>query len=992
VITPEHEARAALMRAADTGDAIMGDLVAEFGAIRALQIIRTVTLPEIPSALNDTAVAAIAPALRDIPRATAVPACNDIAQAATAPVPGDISQTATAPVLSDRAQATAAPAFGHIAQAATAPTADGTAQPQASPRNPTPQDARDAPPPGTPPHPQSGATSPLPGRPEQSTSSSTASPHQPQPAAPRAGQEGTATPGRTEPSGPHDTEALLDLPFTPELIRRLPIWQARLANCDPAADLEAGERIGARLIIPGDPEWPTQLDALGSARPLGLWLHGTADLRYSCLRSVAVVGARAATSYGVHVAAQFGVGLSEAGWTVVSGGAFGIDGAAHRGALAAGGPTVVVLACGVDYCYPSEHRSLFAAARDQGVLVSECPPGVRPTRARFLVRNRVIAALSRGTLVVEAAVRSGALNTANHTLALDRHLGAVPGPITSTLSDGCHRLLREGKAVCVTTPEEMIELVGVMGDDLAPIPRGPALPIDSLSERTRRVLDAVPARISAGPATIAVAAGVDLNAAISALGSLAAAGYVERTPNGWRARRPPSPVYRQATPADQPATQAARLDQPTKHAPASGLPPAPAPVSDQSAIQAASADQSVTQAQASSESATPASASSQLAMQAASPGQPTKHAPASGVHVAQASASSQPAIQADRSVTETLASDLSPMHAAPSARPVAAARTPGLPVAQAFASDQPAAPAAPSDQPATHVPAPDRPVTQAVAADHVATQAVAADQPCSEESPAGRSRRHGAPRHRPCFQATSADRLAVQADPSDQPRAQVQRFREKSEAKRAQDEGKFEIQLAARHEEAERERAGRQEVEPEGAERQEVEPEGPGRQEAKPEGAERQEVEPEGPGRQEVEPEGPGRQEAKPEGAERQEVEPEGPGRQEAKRHAATKAATRKLVAGAEQRAATAESCATKLTQQAEQTRREADLHTNPSEAGARTSSKKGSQSPGQQTTTPSTDRTASNSLASSALSSPQAGEELAKAAVLVPRPRNASD
>ncbi|WP_333486702.1 DNA-processing protein DprA [Nonomuraea corallina] len=352
-----------------------------------------------------------------------------------------------------------------------------------------------------------------------------------------------------------------------ELTRRLPTWHARLAACDPAADLEAGERAGARLIIPGDAEWPTQLDALGPGRPLGLWLHGTADLRFSCLRSVAVVGARAATSYGVHVAAQFGVGLSEGGWTVVSGGAFGIDGAAHRGALAAGAPTVVVLACGVDYCYPAEHRSLFAGARDQGVLVSECPPGVRPTRARFLIRNRLIAALSRGTLVVEAALRSGALNTAGHALALDRHLGAVPGPITSTLSDGCHRLLRERKAVCVTTPEEMIELVGVMGDDLAPTPRGPALPRDFLPERTRRVLDAVPGRISAGPATIAVAAGVDLDTALSALGALAAGGYVERTANGWRARTPASPVYPKAAPA----SDAVRLSAPAPH------PPAPIP-------------------------------------------------------------------------------------------------------------------------------------------------------------------------------------------------------------------------------------------------------------------------------------------------------------------------------------------------------------------------------------------------------------------------------
>ncbi|MEU7739652.1 DNA-processing protein DprA [Nonomuraea sp. NPDC049158] len=330
---------------------------------------------------------------------------------------------------------------------------------------------------------------------------------------------------------------------TAELTQRLRAWRARLESADPAADLANGERSGARFIIPGSPEWPTQLDQLGPRRPLGLWLHGSADLRFSCLRSIAVVGARAATAYGVHVAAQFAVGFSDSGWTVVSGGAFGIDGAAHRGSLAADSPTVVVLACGVDVSYPTGHHELFAAARDQGVVVSECPPGVHPTRARFLIRNRLIAALSRGTVVVEAALRSGALNTAGHALSLQRHLAAVPGPITSTMSAGCHRLLRERKAVCVTSPEEVIELVGAIGDDLAPQPRGPVVPRDTLSETTSRVLDAIPTRGAAGPASIAVAAGVSLDAALSALGGLAAAGYIERVAKGWRTRKTPSRTY-----------------------------------------------------------------------------------------------------------------------------------------------------------------------------------------------------------------------------------------------------------------------------------------------------------------------------------------------------------------------------------------------------------------------------------------------------------------
>ncbi|WP_250574943.1 DNA-processing protein DprA [Nonomuraea sediminis] len=349
--------------------------------------------------------------------------------------------------------------------------------------------------------------------------------------------------------GAHDTVTVIQKGIIPEpfatnesrealLQRRLRRWLARLEIADPAADLTAGEQAGARLIIPGDQEWPTQLDQLGHGRPIGIWLSGTADLRFSCLKSVAVVGARAATSYGVHVASEFGVGLSETGWTVVSGGAYGIDGAAHRGALAADSPTVVVLACGVDISYPSGHHNLFAAVRDQGVIVSECPPGVPPTRGRFLIRNRLIAALSRGTVVVEAALRSGALNTAKHALALDRHLAAVPGPVTSDMSVGCHHLLRERKAICVTSPEEMIDLVGALGDDLAPNRRGPILPRDSLSEPTRRVLDAIPTRASLGPAAIAVAAGVDLPTTLSALGSLSAAGFITRTPTGWRLQKP----------------------------------------------------------------------------------------------------------------------------------------------------------------------------------------------------------------------------------------------------------------------------------------------------------------------------------------------------------------------------------------------------------------------------------------------------------------------
>ncbi|MBX6386911.1 MAG: DNA-protecting protein DprA [Microbispora sp.] len=320
----------------------------------------------------------------------------------------------------------------------------------------------------------------------------------------------------------------------PDLDRHAAAWAARYT--DPLDDLAQAGRRGARLVVPGDAEWPTQLDDLGEARPYGLWVDGRANLRLSCLRSVSVVGARAATAYGATMAAELAMGLGERGWTVISGGAYGIDGAAHRGALASGTPTVVVLACGTDVCYPSAHEDLFRAVREQGVVISEWPPGVHPTRLRFLIRNRVIAALSRGTVVVQAAVRSGALNTANHAWNLRRHLMAVPGPVTTEVSAGCHVLIRQGKAVCVTSAAEIIELVGSIGDDLAPEQRGPVLPRDGLNDETRRVLEAVPARGATGPAAIAVAAGVDIGTALACLGALAAAGFVENVDRGWRLR------------------------------------------------------------------------------------------------------------------------------------------------------------------------------------------------------------------------------------------------------------------------------------------------------------------------------------------------------------------------------------------------------------------------------------------------------------------------
>ncbi len=314
--------------------------------------------------------------------------------------------------------------------------------------------------------------------------------------------------------------------------RSLRNWRARLAEIPGERDLASAELAGIRLVCPGEPEWPTQLDVLGDARPYALWLRGSADLRHSCLRCVSVVGARAASAYGSHVAAELAAGLASRGWAVVSGGAYGIDGCAHRGALAAEGITIAVLASGVDDPYPRGNHDLFGAVAAQGLLVSEWPPGRHPTRARFLARNRVIAALSRGTVVVEARRRSGALNTARYARDLCRPLMAVPGPITSDCSDGCHWIMREWGAICVTGPIDVLEHVAAVGEYL--VPAGPLIGAAELDPVTAQVLEAVPSRGGAGPAAIAVAAGVALDTTLSRLGLLAAGGFVVRGPRGWR--------------------------------------------------------------------------------------------------------------------------------------------------------------------------------------------------------------------------------------------------------------------------------------------------------------------------------------------------------------------------------------------------------------------------------------------------------------------------
>ena len=328
-------------------------------------------------------------------------------------------------------------------------------------------------------------------------------------------------------------------------------WQVRLAGLPAPEEVLAFRESGIRVITPDDPEWPGQLDDLGDDQPYALWLRGNADLRFSCLRSLAVVGSRAATAYGSYVAAEFAASLASRGLAVVSGGAFGVDAAAHRGALGADGVTVAVLACGVDVPYPTAHAELFDAITAQGVLASEWPPGQHVSRLRFLVRNRVIAALATGTLVVEAAQRSGALNTARHARDLHRRLMAVPGPVTSDLSAGCHQVIREWQGTLVTSAAEVIEHLSPVGVPLiaeagtgAGAGAGPSgrraapavLPRDLLDLESARVLDAMPRRGGMGTVRVAQRAGLAPATTAALLGQLATGGFIERCDEGWRLR------------------------------------------------------------------------------------------------------------------------------------------------------------------------------------------------------------------------------------------------------------------------------------------------------------------------------------------------------------------------------------------------------------------------------------------------------------------------
>jgi DNA processing protein len=314
-------------------------------------------------------------------------------------------------------------------------------------------------------------------------------------------------------------------------------WSPRIPDLAPERDLATMARLGGRVIVPSDDLWPAQLEDLGMQEPICLWWRGLEQPLPNAARCVALVGSRDSTSYGASVTGDLAYSLSQRGFTVVSGGAYGIDAHAHRAALAGGSgalPTIAVMAGGVDRFYPSGNEDLLRAVCNQGAVLAEVPPGSAPTRYRFLQRNRLIAALSAVTVVVEARWRSGALNTAHHAETLGRAVGAVPGSVHSANSAGCHRLLRDGGAVCVTDAGEVAELASPSGEALPETRTGRVAEHDGLTLEDLILLDALPLRSTSSVDKLCTVAGLSQESVRAGLGRLGLLGLAVSERGGWK--------------------------------------------------------------------------------------------------------------------------------------------------------------------------------------------------------------------------------------------------------------------------------------------------------------------------------------------------------------------------------------------------------------------------------------------------------------------------
>lgn len=315
------------------------------------------------------------------------------------------------------------------------------------------------------------------------------------------------------------------------------------------AEAHMAATCGAWLVTPADPLWPPQLNDLGPARPYGLWCRGDSRhlLDVASAPSVALVGSRDPSIYGTEATTHLAAELSRRGYTVISGGAMGIDIAAHRAALTQQGsdlPTIAFMAGGLDRLYPAQNSDALNMIVDRGLIMSEVSVGNTPTRWRFLERNRLIAALARHTIVVEARWRSGALNTARHAMEIGRTLWAVPGQINSPNSVGTNRLLRDGLAQTLTEAADILEYDAAAGFELGTehesewdqVASSSAL--DELTERQGRVWDDLSPRSYRGVDEIAAALGLSARDVMADLFHLGRCGLAESSGTSWRKVRP----------------------------------------------------------------------------------------------------------------------------------------------------------------------------------------------------------------------------------------------------------------------------------------------------------------------------------------------------------------------------------------------------------------------------------------------------------------------
>jgi len=320
------------------------------------------------------------------------------------------------------------------------------------------------------------------------------------------------------------TDEYLNQNLQQTLSRSLEVWRSRAMQADVFRSLQLLRNLGGRLITSKSNFWPEQLNDLGIGTPAALWVLGDIETLHKTTASVSVVGSRIVSEYGKQVTKDIVAALVRREKAVVSGGAVGVDALAHEQAMNLGARTVAVMAGGLDRLYPSQNQELFQRIQDSGLLISEVAPGVSPTKWRFLQRNRLIAALSQATVVIEAGVRSGTINTVHHANDVGRPVGAIPGPITSVRSAGCHELIKEGKAQLIAIPRDLDDLIG----DTDYFEQ----PIKSLGAWEIRALDSIGNSVSSIE-EISKIAGLARYEAELALTKLAKQGLVAPTSNGW---------------------------------------------------------------------------------------------------------------------------------------------------------------------------------------------------------------------------------------------------------------------------------------------------------------------------------------------------------------------------------------------------------------------------------------------------------------------------